>query len=266
MFAVVCAEEGANRGILNRLRRLLGRQRLSVCRCDFAGGFYYRVTTNRDFDKLDWSELAALTGKCAMRLLLPRGTEPPTGLGCGRFNTDGYRRALLTEAAVRLVAAAAINKPQIGVGLVDIGANTAQLVPRLLEHAQSVTVLTARVEEYESYAAEVYRKMGVCPLVGDSAEVFEHCRAIIAPYGLGGVTGFNFGGVIFAPKEQGCIDVIEGSLMLPDGVEVPPQIAPFDFVAACWQLLGREDYIHLPFMLGTVSGAQVDIKRLIDKI
>jgi hypothetical protein len=41
---------------------------------------------------------------------------------------------------------------------------------------------------------------------------------------------------------------------------------PFDFAAACRQTLGREEYIHLPFMLGTVGGAQIDVKRLIDKI
>lgn len=266
MFAVVCADEAANRGIWNRIKRFFLGARPKISRCDFDGGFYYRIDVGGGFDGLDWDELAAVAGKCAGRLLLPPGVIPPSSSGCARLSTERYRRQLLTEAAVEVVAAAAENDPKLCVGLVDIAANTAQLVDRLLEHAASVAVVTARVAEYEEYAAEVYRRMGVSPLVGDSAEIFEHCSAIIAPYGLSGVTRLNFGGVIFAPNEHGCIDVICDSLTLPENIVLPPNIAPFDFAAACWQMLGREDYIHLPFMLGTVGGPQMDVKRLIEKI
>lgn len=266
MFAVVCADESANRGVLRRLRHFLFGARLRVVRCELEGGFYYRIVADCGFDGLNWDELAAVAGKCAGQLLLPPGISPPADCGCARFNTDRYRRELLTEAAIGIIAAAAESSPQICVGLVDIGANTAQLVDRLLEHAASVSVMTARVSEYEAYAAEVYRQMGVSPLIGDDTGVFEHCSVILAPYGLGGVSRLNFGGVIFAPGEQGCIDVLSDTLSLPEGIELPPKILPFDFAAACRQTLGREEYIHLPFMLGTVGGAQIDVKRLIDKI
>lgn len=266
MFAVVYTGVVKRRGFFKKLKRAVGRPHPFVERIDYDGSFYYRVLTDCDAERTDWQNIARLCGKCARNLLLPSETALPPDCGCARFDSSRYEQELLTEAAVSVIEQAAKAGKKLTLGLVDIPANQPRLVMRLLEYAETVRVLTARVDEYDRYAESVYRRLGVAPVVGGDAAVLDSCSAVLAPQGFEGIGSFSVGGVIFAPRTHGCIEVVRESISLPQGTAVPDKIEPFDFAAACWQLMGKSDYIGLPVMLGIHGGAPIDTNALAQKI
>ena len=199
-----------------RIKRFLFRyfgKRTRFEVCSVAATPYCEVTVRTAYG-VPWQLLTQQIAAGSVTVL-PRGVTVPEGCMLRKVSGEGLRRRILLNGAMYTVAKAAENGNPISVALLDKEGKYSNIVPRLLESAKAVTVVTKQVESYKELSNRLFDSVGAAPMITDSVGTISGCEAVIAPNGLSGF------GAIELPKVMFDLSGADGLTVTEDCIKVP---------------------------------------------
>ena len=199
-----------------RMRRFLFRyfgKRIKFEVCSVASTPYCEVTVRTAYG-VPWQQLSQQIDSGSITVL-PRGVQLPDGCMLRKVSGEGLRKRILLNGAMYTVEKAAENGQPISVALLDKEGKYSNIVPRLLESAKTVTVVTNQVESYKELSNRLFDSVGAAPMITDSVGTISGCDAVIAPNGLSGF------GAIELPKLMFDLSGADGLTVTEDCIKVP---------------------------------------------
>ncbi len=212
IYVVVFDEQMPKKGIKRFLFRHFGK-RTQFELCSVAGTPYCEVTVRTALG-VPW-ELLEQQIALGSVTVLPRGVRLPEGCRLRGINGEGLRRKILLNGAMYAVEKSAQSGQSVGVALLDREGKYSNIVPRLLESAKTVTVVTKQVKSYTELADRLFDSIGAAPMVTDSAGAISDCEAVIAPDGLSGFGAIELPKVMFDLSGADGLTVTENCINAP---------------------------------------------------
>ncbi len=207
MFYLLRVNGKKKRGLFSRLFL----PSVTMTEHQLQGIIYYEVEIATKGD-IDWHRVVKAVGKD--KRVIPYGDiKIPNGIPLSTYSEQSAVGRLLADAAVKVVQQAATKNPRLSVMLIDRQGKYTCLLAPLMSCAQTVTAVTAGVEQYELGARCLLEGMGAHPVITDSA-ASACCSVIIAPDGISGCGTLPLPSVIFAPTGCDCISVEEENVNL----------------------------------------------------
>lgn len=244
MFALISV--GKKQGFI---KEKLWKNKFEISEESFWGYRYYHFQSKTD--NIPWEKIIE---KCPskMPILLGRGVEKIDGLNI--FSGENLYRKLFENRFLEILK----NMDSPSLAVVDYDCSLVAMISTYLRHAQSVRVITDKVEKYTGYSSEILRETGASILVSSDINSARNDSVLFAPKGIrnGGIFGdktkvytISANGVhaqnVFAPV----------SVNIPESFrdEIPDDIEPFYFLSALYQLCEMKN----------VGNIKLDIRRKI---
>ena len=245
MFIALEQAEKKPEGVLSRLRGILIRPRLWLEPAKCLGGRYALLKWEGRGEP-DWNAVENICGTYANRLLLPEGMSPPPESRAKRLSMPGYENRVLMKTACEIIDRTRMPMYRRVLGFVDMGADYAFMLDKLLMHFTAVKVLTKNSGAYEEASAHIMDSLGAPMMLAGDLSSLDDCVLILSP----GSVFTDMPAPRRCPVMAGGPFVANGKFCLINGLvaepfreaidECPDGINPHEFAGALYEYCGVE--------------------------
>lgn len=219
----------------NILRRIFIRNKPTVTyeKKGIGNDEYYLITCKSYCGKVDYKEIARLSGNQKNRLVISKKINLPKNCEISAYRPDKFNRSLLKNGVLNVLKKASVSPAAINICLYDLLGKDSNFLLSLLPYSVNLTVMTERPDSYNDARLAALSEYGAPVSISQNPRYIKRCDILISLDAL--PSDIPECKLIFAPTSHIGKNIISPcDCYIPDDIakSIPPDFNKNYFYAA----------------------------------